>query len=257
MLWSGGKDSSVMMHLVKKAFNGNIPFKTMHIDTGYKIAEILKFRDKIISNNKYDNLVCKNLECDKYSECSIDCCINLKSKPLNDLIYNTNKYYKYSIIDNQYIEAIQNYPIKGLFLGIRGDEESTRSKESFFSKRYTDKWKVDDDILELWGNYNYDYDDESHIRIHPLLRWTELDVWEYIKYENIEYIDLYLSNNKERYRTIGCGRCTNKIKSNANNIDEIISELKTTLVDIKERDTRNQDKKDNGSLEILRTNGYM
>lgn len=258
ILWSGGKDSTVMLHIIERAL-GKSPYLLIHIDTGYKIPEIIKYRDNFLYKNNYNNLIIMNRDFNEYKECGIKCCKALKTNPLNDLIYNEGKYFRYRIhpFGTGRAFARQENEIKGLFVGIRGDEESTRSKEKFFSKRHKDSWKVEEEDMELWGHFNYDYDKNSHIRVHPLLRWTEKDVWEYIKRENIEYIDLYHSKNGERYRTIGCDRCTSKIKSNAKNIDDIIEELDTNLSQVKERSTRKQDSKDNGSLEKLRLNGYM
>lgn len=257
ILWSCGKDSTVLLHLIQKAFNGKIPCKVIHIDTGLKIKKMIEYRDNFFTNNNVDNIVCKNLNFEiinkKYNK--IDCCNQLKTQPLNDVIYNENNFYKYYVRNNKYYQYYQKHQIKALFVGIRHDEEKTRSKEKLISKRYKYDWDYGNLSLNIGNFYSFDCNDESHYRIHPLLYWTEKDIWEYIKEENIQYIDLYLSDNGYRYRSIGCECCTNKICSNAKTTKDIINELKSNLKYVPERSTRKQDNE--FGLEDLRTKGYM
>ncbi|MGL4948806.1 MAG: phosphoadenosine phosphosulfate reductase family protein [Anaeroplasmataceae bacterium] len=235
LLWSGGKDSTVLLDLAIKAVGINA-INIIHIDTGYKIEEIIKFRDKMFSRFP-NSFIYQNDRYLDFTEPSIECCQQLKTKPLNELIVN-----------GEY---------DGIFVGLRHDEEKTRGKESIFSKRNDDGWDIESDSLEIWGNYSYELSENEHFRINPILHWREQDIWNYIEANNLEYIDLYNSKNGERYRTIGCDRCTSKIKSNAKNCTEIAAELNGVLNHTSERATRLQDKYDNNSLEKLRLGGYM
>ena len=129
----------------------------------------------------------------------------------------------------------------GVILGVRADEEGTRAKERYFSPR--DKhgdWDFRDQPPELWDQFKTTFPPGTHIRIHPLLDWTEINIWEYIKLENIPFIDLYLDKGEgTRYRSLGCAPCTMPIKSTAKTVDEIIEELRHTTV--AERSGRAQD----------------
>jgi len=141
-------------------------------------------------------------------------------------------------------------------LAIRRDEHGIRAKERYFSPRNTDfKWNYKDQPPELWDQYKSKSDEEQHIRIHPMLHWRELDIWEYIKREKIPITDLYFAKNGKRYRSIGCHTCCNPVESNASNVDEIVEELKTTK--IAERSGRAQDKEKAYMMQKLRTLGYM
>ncbi len=151
-------------------------------------------------------------------------------------------------------------PFTGVIVGVRSDEEGTRSKERYFSPR--DKksaWDLADQPPEFWNQYKTDFAPGTHVRIHPLLDWTELDIWEYIKKENIPTVSLYYNQgNGLRYRSLGCGPCTKPVESDARNLNEIVEELKTgKFSKIAERSGRDQDKEDGGGLETLRVDGYM
>lgn len=122
---------------------------------------------------------------------------------------------------------INKYKFEALILGIRRDEEGSRSKERFFSLRNEDlEWDYTNQPPEFWNQFNTDFPKGSHVRVHPLLSWTEIDIWMYIKRENIPVIDLYFAKNGKRYRSLGCAPCTFPVESNATTIDEIIEELK-------------------------------
>lgn len=120
-------------------------------------------------------------------------------------------------------------------------------------------WDLGEQPPEFWNQYKTDFPKGTHIKIHPLLDWTELDVWEYIKRENIPVVPLYFDNGEgKRYRSLGCAPCTKPVESDAKNVDEIIDELKTgKFSNIAERSGREQDKEDGGGLEDLRKSGYM
>lgn len=252
VLYSVGKDSSVLIHLIKKS-GIKIPI-IIHIDTGLKIPEMIEYRNKFLCENKYDNLI---LEVNNQTiyDSKIECCYNKKTIPLQSIIYCENKFPIFKVVDNQKVKINQSNQIKGLFVGIRVDEENTRKKEEFVSKRYKNSWDIEQCELQILNYYSIDYDADSHYRLHPLLLWTEKDIWEYIKEEKIKITDLYFSNNGERYRSLGCGCCTCKIESNAHNVDDIIEELSTTLHNIPERSVRKQDTIH--GLEELRLYGYM
>lgn len=250
LLYSCGKDSTVLLHLIKKS---KVKLPTMiHIDTNKKIKKMIQYRNQLFSNLNCDNIV---IESNYSSDNKIECCQYNKVLPLNDIIYNLNNFNKFTIINNIKIPKQQNNAIQALFVGIRRDEEKSRCKEEYISKRYKNSWDIESSELQINNFYSFDINDEVHLRIHPLLDWTELDIWEYIKQENIDIIDLYFSKNGYRYRSLGCECCTKKIKSNAVTSESIITELKQSLSKVEERSTRLQDNK-NG-LEQLRINGYM
>ena len=123
---------------------------------------------------------------------------------------------------------LDKHHFTGVIVGVRRDEEPTRAKERYFSPRDKNmEWNVEDQPPELWDQFKTDFEKGTHIRIHPLLHWTELNIWEYIERENIPIIPLYFANGKgERYRSLGCAPCTFPIKSNAQTVREIIEELR-------------------------------
>jgi sulfate adenylyltransferase subunit 2 len=146
----------------------------------------------------------------------------------------------------------------GVIVGARADEEGSRSKERYFSPRdKNDDWDVGDQPPEFWNQFKTDFAPGTHVRIHPLLDWTELNIWEYIKREKIPTVSLYYDQGDgTRYRSLGCGPCQKPIKSTSKNVDDIIVELKSgALRNIAERSGRLQDGKH--GLEELRRKGYM
>lgn len=240
MLWSIGKDSTVMLWLAKKAFFGHCPFPFIHIDTTYKIPEMISFRDKIAKEYNLDLIVYTNMEAIKQGmspeKGRLACCKALKTDAL------------------QYV--IDKYKFEGLIVGVRRDEEGSRSKERIFSERNREsEWDYTNQPPELWDQFKTDFPKGHHIRIHPILNWTELDIWEYIKRENIPVVDLYFAKNGKRYRSLGCAQCTGQIESNASTVEDIIEELKHT--NVSERAGRAQDKEDAYAMQKLRKDGYM
>ena len=240
MLWSIGKDSTVLLWLSKKAFFGHSPFPFIHVDTKHKIPAMIEYRDKIAKEFNIDLIVHTNQE-------AIDsgmgpdhgrlvCCKALKTDGLQ--------------------QVVTNYEFDGLILGIRSDEEGSRSKERIFSERNKDsEWDYTNQAPELWDQFKTDFPKGNHIRVHPILHWNEIDIWTYIQRENIPLIDLYFAKDGERYRSLGCAECTGKIKSNAVTIDQIIEELKHTTTG--ERAGRAQDQEDSYAMQKLRKDGYM
>ena len=151
-------------------------------------------------------------------------------------------------------------PFTGIILGVRADEEGSRSKERYFSPRdKQSEWNIGEQPPEFWNQFKTDFAPGTHLRIHPLLDWTELNIWEYIRRESIPTVSLYYNQGSgKRYRSLGCYPCTFPVESEARNVDEIIAELKTgKFANIAERAGRAQDKDDGGSLETLRRDGYM
>ncbi|MEQ1722892.1 MAG: sulfate adenylyltransferase subunit CysD [Pseudobdellovibrio sp.] len=267
MLWSVGKDSTVMLHLVKKAFLGRVPFPLMHIDTSFKIPEMIEFRDRVVKTQKLDMIVGRNSEALKKklsfpsgSLTRLECCQILKTQSLIDTSEALVLRERFNHQSQKYEPDSKNEAFKALIMGIRADEEGSRSKERYFSIRSKDSsWKIEDMPAELWDEFNTDLPAEQSCRIHPLLDWSEKNIWEYIAQENIEVSDLYFDRGSgERYRSLGCAPCTNKIKSAARNAFDIIAELSHgELSKLSERSGRAQDKENGNSLEALRRKGYM
>jgi sulfate adenylyltransferase subunit 2 len=240
MLWSIGKDSTVLLWLARKAFGGHCPIPLVHIDTTKKIPEMIEFRDRFAKEWNLRLIVGKNEQALAAGmgpeKGRINCCGALKTEALQQLMAERE--------------------FTGLILGIRRDEEGTRAKERYFSPRDKNfEWNYKDQPPEFWNQFKTDFDKDTHIRIHPLLHWTEIDVWRYIQRENIPIVDLYFSKNGERYRSLGCAPCTGRIKSDAVTIDEIIEELRHTTVS--ERSSRAQDQEDTYAMQKLRAKGYM
>ena len=152
--------------------------------------------------------------------------------------------------------AVGEHGYEALLLAIRRDEHGIRAKERYFSPRSADfAWDYENQPAELWDLYASGCDNEEHLRIHPMLHWTEIDVWRYIQREGIPIIDLYLARGGKRYRSIGCEPCCEPVDSNASNVEDIIRELETTRS--AERAGRVQDKEDNYAMQKLRALGYM
>ena len=267
MLWSIGKDSTVMLWLVRKAFFGHAPFPLVHIDTTYKIPEMIQYRDRLAKEWKLDLRYATNEEAiaDKqtFPDGNVDrltCCRLLKTKPLSDMLAGRGKRYKFNHEIGGYEVDTENEMFEGVIVGLRADEEGSRSKERYFSPRDRENlWDVGTQPPEFWNQYNTDFPPGTHVRIHPLLDWTELNIWEYIEREKIPTVSLYYDQGEgKRYRSLGCANCTSAIDSAACNPSEIIVELKQgKLSNVAERSGRAQDKEGGGGLETLRKDGYM
>jgi sulfate adenylyltransferase subunit 2 len=240
MLWSIGKDSTTLLWLMRKAFYGKIPFPVVHIDTTYKFTEIYEFRDKYAKEWDLRLIIAKNEEAlnrgiGSHKE-KFECCTELKTNALKN--------------------AIEEHKFKALYLAIRRDEHGIRAKERVFSPRDEDfEWDYKNQPPELWDQYKTKAKEEQHLRIHPLLGWREVDVWEYIFRENIPTVGLYFARHGKRYRSIGCECCCSPIESDADTTKKIIDELKTTK--ISERSGRAQDKEQAYMMQKLRSLGYM
>lgn len=267
MLWSIGKDSTVLLWLARKAFFGHLPFPLIHIDTHYKIPEMIEHRDNLALEWKLDMIYGENKDALEKKQTfpegnvtRIQCCKKLKTEALINTLNGNWPRYRINHKTGKYEIDKNTEPYTGVIAGIRADEEGTRSKERYFSPREENSsWDIGDQPPEFWSQFNTDFQPGTHVRIHPLLDWTELDIWEYIKKENIPMVSLYFDQGEgKRYRSLGCYPCTRPVESNAKNVDEVIEELKTgKFSNIAEREGRDQDKEDGGGLEELRTGGYM
>ena len=271
MLYSLGKDSSVMLHLAKKAFfPGKLPFPLLHIDTRWKFKEMYKFRDKIANEDCIDLKIFINPEGVKQNINPID-----SGSEIHTDIMKTQAL-KIALDDNGYDLA---------FGGARRDEEKSRAKERVFSFRSSShSWDPKNQRPELWNNFNTRKNDGESIRVFPLSNWTELDIWQYIYQEKIDIVPLYFASkrnvierdgmlidvndkrlklNKDetiikkfvRFRTLGCYPLTGAIESKAANIEDIVLELlKSTK---SERQGRAIDRDENSSMEQKKKEGYF
>ena len=184
------------------------------------------------------------------------CCGALKTDALRHTLDGTWPRWRMGQ-DGEYHEEVDGDPFTGVIVGARADEEGSRSKERYFSPRNVNSdWEIAEQPPEFWNQYKTDFAPGTHLRIHPLLDWTEVNIWEYIEREKIPIIDLYFDKGSgRRYRSIGCEPCTGTIESGASCASDIITELRTT--NIPERAGRAQDQEDTYAMEKLRREGYM
>lgn len=251
MLWSFGKDSNVMIHLARKAFFGQIPFPLIHCDTELEMDEVYAFRDRYAKEwgvNLISHL-CPPIEA---TDPTLPHAARVAARKTLGLK-----------------EVIEKNGFVGVVAGIRRDEEATRAKERVFSPRGQEGgWDVKEQPPEFWDQFKTDFAPGTSLRIHPLLHWTELDIWEYIKRENIAIVPLYyakpyhvlegrnLGGKIMRFRSLGEKGITWPIESGAVTLDEIIEELKTTKVSERSGRPMGADE-DESSFERLRADGYM
>ncbi len=239
VLWSGGKDSSVLLHMISRAFH-DFPFKVLHLDNGKEFDATYEYMDKMQRLLGFD--IMKEDIAQRHDEITgLTCCGANKTDALK--------------------AAIKKHKFDAIVVGIRWDEHGIRGIERYFSPRDREfRWKVfemgkalQDAEFVSWGIAVNDFGDADHVRVHPLLHWSELDVWQYIKNNHVPVNDLYFSKNGRRFRSIGCKECSLPVQSNASSIDEIVQELETTKDE--ERQGRVQDKEI--AMERLRALGYM
>lgn len=266
MLWSIGKDSTVLLWLAKKAFLGHVPFELIHIDTSFKIPEMITYRDRIAKELKLHLVVGQNQEALAKGETypnglsRLDCCKRLKSDALKRTLEGTGARRIYDPRSDSWTEFAHAEAYNAVIVGVRSDEEGSRSKERVFSARdEKSEWDASTQPPELWNLYKTEFAPSTHVRVHPLLEWTELNIWEYIEREKIPVIPVYFDQGTgRRYRSLGCYPCTTPVESSAKNPKEIIEELVSgKFKDIAERSGRAQDKEGGGTLETLRKEGYM
>ena len=233
-LWSMGKDSTTMLAIARKAFLGKVPFPVIHIDNGIDFPETYKFREDLARKWKLDLMVVDSEVKPDLSGAA--CCGANKSIALK--------------------KVMEKYGFDALIVSIRRDEHGIRAKERYVSPRDRNfKWNYKNQPAEMWNDYSSSLDSKGHVRIHPLLDFNEIDIWQYIKKNKVPINPLYFSRNGLRYRSLGCTHCTTAIKSGARNVDDIIKELETT--GIEERSGRDQDKEKEYVMQKLRALGYM
>lgn len=279
MLWSIGKDSTVLLWLARKAFFGHVPFPLVHIDTSYKLPEMIRYRDRLALEYKLTMIVGQDeatlkakdtfpdhlkanpgMSKDEQAKARTACCSKLKAGALKATLHGTGVRKRLNLTTGQYEAEPDKTPYTGVIVGARADEEGSRSKERYFSPRdKRNHWDVGDQPPEFWNQFKTDFAPGTHVRIHPLLDWTELDIWEYLRRERVPLISLYFDRGEgQRFRSLGCWPCQEPIASKAKDIDAIIAELRSgQLKDIAERSGRLQDHEGRGGLEDLRRDGYM
>jgi len=271
MLYSIGKDSSVMLHLALKAFYpGKPPFPLMHVDTTWKFSDMITFRDRRAEELGLDLLVYSNEEGIKQN--------------INPFIHGSKVHT--DIMKTEALKkALDKYKFDAVFGGARRDEEKSRAKERVFSFRdEKHRWDPKNQRPELWNIYNCKIKKGESIRVFPLSNWTELDVWLYVYLENIPVVPLYLAKKRPvverdgvlimvdddrmpigedetikeemvRFRTLGCYPLTGAIKSNATTLPEVIQEM--LLTKVSERQGRVIDFDQAGSMEKKKIEGYF
>jgi sulfate adenylyltransferase subunit 2 len=270
ILFSGGKDSIVLVHLAMKAFYpGKIPFSLLHIDTGHNFQETLDFRDQLVQKH--------NLKLEiRYVEDSIQ---QGKCRESGGPLISRNSIQSVTLLD-----AIEELLLDACIGGARRDEEKARAKERFFSHRDDfGQWTPRNQRPELWNLYNGKKNQGENFRIFPLSNWTEIDVWNYIKQEKINVPSLYFAHTRDvfeyngvlyaknnfvdknypfrykkkivRFRTIGDMSCTGAIESNVHDTDGMIREL--TILKTSERSTRADDQSSDSAMEDRKENGYF
>lgn len=271
VLYSVGKDSSVLLHLVMKAFYPSLPpFPFLHVDTTWKFREMIEFRDKKI----------KELGIDLISHTNQDGIIN------NITPFTKNSSYYTNIMKTEALkQALTKYKFDAALGGARRDEEKSRAKERIFSFRNKSfRWDPKNQRPEIWNLYNARKSDGESVRVFPLSNWTELDIWKYIHQENIDVVPLYFAKTRPvvnrngslimvdderfalnegeeveykcvRFRTLGCYPLTSAIESTATTVPEIIEEM--ALGNSSERQGRLIDFDENASMEKKKQEGYF
>lgn len=239
VLWSTGKDSTLLLWLCRRAFLGRLPVPVIHIDTGFKFAAVYEFRDRLAAEWNLDLQIVRNETALANGVCpedtsTLQCCHALKTTPLQD--------------------TITRMGLDAVIVGIRSDEHGIRAKERFVSPRQRDfTWTVGKQPPELWDMFSAETG--AHDRIHPLLHMTELDIWLLTRRANIPINPLYFAQEGWRFRSIGCEPCCVPIPSQADTIEAIIRELE--LSPQGERRGRSQDKDGHQLMQKLRSLGYM
>src|SRR3989304_5408139 len=271
LLFSGGKDSITLVRLAEKAFRpGKFPFPLVHIDTGHNFPEVLQYRNKLVSKLG-ERLIVRNVE-DTIKKRGL-----IESKGKNA---SRNALQTYTLLD-----TIEEFKFDVCIGGARRDEEKARAKERVFSIRNEfGQWNPKMQRPELWNTYNGRINHGENVRVFPISNWTEQDVWNYIKKENIQLPEIYfaherncvvrdrqllalseyinlseediLANKKVRFRTVGDMTCTAGVESNAETIDDVINELRLSRTS-ERGETRLDDKTSEAAMEDRKKAGYF
>jgi sulfate adenylyltransferase subunit 2 len=271
LLFSGGKDSIVMLALAEKAFwPARIPFPVMHVDTGHNFAEVIEFRDRRVAGAGVQLVVASVQE-------SIDA---------GRVVEETGRWASRNRLQTTtLLDAIAEHEFDAVFGGARRDEEKARAKERVFSFRDEfGQWDPKNQRPELWGVYNTRIHRGEHIRVFPISNWTELDVWEYIAREELEIPSIYYTHTRSvferdgilladspytrraddeqpyearvRYRTVGDMSCTGAVESTAATIAEVIAEIAATRI-TERGQTRADDRTSEAAMEDRKREGYF
>lgn len=271
LLFSGGKDSIVLVHLALKAFRpGKFPFPLVHIDTGHNFPEALEFRDHLVHTID-EKLVVRKVE---------DTIKERKLTEQKGKFASRNQLQTYTLLD-----TIEEFGFDACIGGARRDEEKARAKERIFSVRDEfGQWDPKRQRPELWSTYNGKINKGENVRVFPISNWTELDIWNYIRREKIDLPSIYFAHEREvveyegqfvavsefiriddtdiisrrkvRYRTVGDMTCTAAVASEADTIDGIISEIIATKTS-ERGETRIDDKVSEAAMEDRKKNGYF
>ena len=241
MPWSMGKDSNVLIWLARKAFAGKVPFPLLHIDTTYEFPEMYEFREWARQEHGIDLLV-------RVNEDAIRRGVGYAT---HDPVTVTHELKTLALR-----AALDEFKWDALITGIRRDEDPTRAKERHFSPRSAEgAWDYKDQPPEFWGQFATRAPEGGHVRVQPLLEWTELDIWEYIRREAIPIPSLYFARDGKRFRSLGCHPITHPVASKADTLDAIIEELRVTRTS--ERSGRAQDHHERNAMQKLRAKGFM
>src|SRR5581483_10685489 len=238
MLWSVGKDSNALLWLARKAFFGRVPFPVILLDTGNEFPEVYAFRDRIIGEwgLTYIDAPCPPLE-----ETDPSLPPNARAAARKTLGLR---------------RVIAERGVRGVILGIRRDEQAVRGKERVFSPRdASGGWDFRHQPAEFWDQYSAEAPPSGHVRVHPLLAWTELDIWRYIEREGMPVVPLYFARDGKRFRSLGERDITFPVPSTAATVAEIIDELEASREP--ERAGRAMDHESEDAFERLRAEGYM
>jgi sulfate adenylyltransferase subunit 2 len=271
LLFSGGKDSIVLMRLAEKAFRpGRFPFPVMHVDTGHNFPEVIEFRNRLVEELG-ERLIVANVQD------SIDAGrVREETGPRA----SRNRLQTTTLLD-----AIAEYDFDVAFGGARRDEERARAKERVFSFRDDfGQWDPKNQRPELWSLFNGQIRKGEHVRAFPISNWTELDVWQYIAQENLEVPSIYYAHTREvferdrmlyatnehielmdgevpfqasvRYRTVGDMTCTGAVRSTANTLAEVVTEIAATRI-TERGETRADDRVTEAAMEDRKREGYF
>jgi sulfate adenylyltransferase subunit 2 len=271
LLFSGGKDSAVLLHLAEKAFwPGALPFPVMHVDTGHNFPEALEFRDRAVERLGARLIVASVQD-------SID-----SGRVVEETGPRASRNRLQSVT---LLDAIEQHGFRAAFGGARRDEERARAKERIFSFRDDfGQWEPKRQRPELWSLYNGNVRPGEHVRVFPLSNWTELDVWQYVREEDIELPSMYFSHVRDvferdgmlyaaspyvelidgeevfeesvRFRTVGDMTCTGAVRSTAATLDEVVAEIAATRI-TERGETRADDRVTEAAMEDRKREGYF